>query len=79
MFTIVPVLVYYDYIKKTVVEIDALNQALEEVLYQTSKDSKLKLVIFFFTKYSAPKYNYEIYNKKLLVIIKVLKEQRPKL
>ena len=38
-----------------------------------SKDNKLKLVIFFFTKYFAPKYNYKIYNKELLVIIKALK------
>ena len=32
------------------------------------------LVIFFSVKYSAPKYNYKIYNKELLAIIKVLKK-----
>ena len=79
MFTTALVLAYYDYIKKTVVETDALNQALEGVLYQTNKNGKLKLVVFFFTKYSAPEYNYKIYNKKLLAIVKVLKEWCPKL
>jgi len=49
------------------------------VLYQASKDGKLKLVIFFSAKYSAPEYNYKIYNKELLAIIKVLKKWRPKL
>ena len=79
MFTIVLVLAYYNYIKKTVVETDTLNWALKGVLYQASKDSKLKLVVFFFAKHFAPKYNYKIYNKEFLVIIKVLKEWRPKL
>ena len=32
-FTTVPVLVYYNYIKKTVVEINTLNWALGGVLY----------------------------------------------
>jgi len=74
VFTIALVLVYYNYIKKIVVEIDTLNWALGGVLYQASEDSKLKLVVFFSTKHSAPKYNYKIYNKELLVIIKVLEE-----
>jgi len=72
-------LAYYNYIKKTIVEIDALNWALRGVLYQASKDGKLKLVAFFSAKHAAPKYNYKIYNKELLAIIKALEEWRPKL
>jgi len=49
------------------------------VLYQAGKDSKLKLVAFFSTKHSAPEYNYKIYNKELLAIVKALEEWRPKL
>jgi hypothetical protein len=79
VFTTAPVLAYYDYIKKTVVETDALNWALKGVLYQTSENGKLRPVIFFSAKHSAPEYNYKIYNKELLAIIKVLKEWRPKL
>ena len=65
--------------KKTVVETDASNWALGGVLYQAAKDSKLKLVAFFSTKHSATEYNYKIYNKELLAIIKALEEWRPKL
>ena len=35
--------------------------------------------MFFSAKYSAPKYNYKIYNKELLIIVKALKEWRLKL
>jgi len=49
------------------------------VLYQAGKDSKLKPVVFFSAKHSALEYNYKIYNKELLAIIKALKEWRPKL
>jgi hypothetical protein len=34
-------------------------------------------VAYFSAKYSAAECNYEIYNKKLLAIIKCLKEWRP--
>ena len=37
-------------------------------------DGKLYLIIYFLTKYSAAEYNYDIYNKELLAIIKVLEE-----
>ena len=72
-FTIAPVLAYYNYIKKIIIKTDALNQALGGVFYQTGENSKLKPVAFFFTKYFTLKYNYKIYNKKLLVIVKALK------
>ena len=39
-------------------------------------NSKLYPVIYFLAKYSTAKYNYNIYNKELLAIIKVLEEQR---
>jgi len=57
-----------------VVEIDVLNWAFSRVLSQYNNNGKLKLVIFFSVKHSTPKYNYEIYNKELLAIIKALKE-----
>jgi len=44
------------------------------VLYQADKSNKLKLVAFFSAKHLAPKCNYEIYNKELLAIVKVLEE-----
>jgi hypothetical protein len=49
------------------------------VLYQTGEDGKLKPVAFFSVKHSTPEYNYKIYNKELLAIIKVPKKWRPEL
>ena len=49
------------------------------MLYQANEDNKLKLVTFFSIKHFTFKYDYIIYNKELLVIVKVLKKLRPKL
>ena len=78
-FTLALVLAYYNYIKKTVVETDVLNQASSGVLSQYNDDGKLRLVAFFSAKHSTLECNYKIYNKELLAIIKALEEQRPKL
>ncbi len=42
------------------------------MLYKTGKNGKFKPVAFF-AKHFAFEYNYEIYNKELLAIVKVLK------
>jgi hypothetical protein len=78
-FTLVLVLAYYNYIKKIVVEIDVLNWASSGVLSQYNNNGKLRLVVFFSVKYSTLEYNYKIYNKELLAIIKALEKWRPKL
>jgi len=79
VFTTAPVLVYYNYTKRTVVETDTSNWASGGVLYQVGEDSKLKPVTFFSAKHSTPECNYEIYNKELLAIVKALEEWRPEL
>ena len=61
------------------VKTNALNWAFSRVLSQYNDDSKLRLIIFFSAKHSALEYNYKIYDKKLLAIIKALEEWRPKL
>jgi hypothetical protein len=78
-FTTAPVLAYFDYTKKTVVETDASNWASGGVLSQISEDGKLRPVAFFSAKHSAPECNYEIYDKELLAIVKTLEEWRPEL
>jgi len=57
-----------------VVEIDILNWASGGVLSQYNNNGKLKPVAFFSIKHSTLKYNYKIYNKELLAIIKALEE-----
>jgi hypothetical protein len=78
-FTTAPVLAYFDYTKKTVVETDASNWASGGVLSQYNDDGKLRSVAFFSSKHTAPECNYEIYDKELLAIVKALEEWRPEL
>jgi len=57
-----------------VVKTDVLNWASGGVLSQYNNNGKLRLVAFFSIKHSALKYNYKIYNKELLAIVKALEE-----
>jgi hypothetical protein len=68
------VLATYDYDRKTVLETDALNWASEEVLSQFNDKETLKSMVYFSVKHFAAECNYEIYDKKLLAIIKCLKK-----
>jgi len=62
-----------------VVEINVSNWASGGVLSQYNNNGKLRPVAFFSAKHSVLEYNYKIYNKELLAIIKALEEWRPKL
>jgi hypothetical protein len=75
-FSIAPVFATYDYDRKTVLETDASDWASEEVLSQFDDKGTLKPVAYFSVKHSAAECNYEIYDKKLLAIIKCLEEWR---
>ena len=59
-----------------VVEINVFNQVFGGVFSQYNKIKELYPVTFFLIKYIFIEYNYKIYNKELIVIIKVFKEQR---
>ena len=49
------------------------------VLSQKSKDGILRPVAFFSKKMSPQEYNYEIYDKELLAIVRAFEEWRPEL
>jgi hypothetical protein len=74
-----PVLAFFNYNKKTVLEIDASDWASGEVLSQYDQEGVLHPIAYFSAKHSAQECNYEIYNKELLAIIKSLEEWRPEL
>jgi hypothetical protein len=78
-FTEAPVLAYYDYTKKSVVETDASDWACGGVLSQYDDDGVLRPVAFFSAKHSLTECNYEIYDKELLAIVKALEEWQPEL
>ena len=43
------------------------------ILFQYNKDGVLYPIVYFLKRLSPAKYNYEIYNKKLLTIIRCFK------
>ncbi len=78
-FTSAPVLVYFDPFQKTELEIDTSNWTSGNILSQYQSDSILRPIVYFSTKHSLIEYNYKIYDKELLVIIKNLEEWQPEL
>jgi len=78
-FATAPILAFYDYSRKTVLETDASDWASGGVLSQYDDEGRLRPVAYFSAKHSAQECNYEIYDKELLAIIKALEEWRPEL
>jgi len=72
VFTTEPVLAILDLNKEMRVEADALDYATGEVLSIKCEDEKWRPVVFIFKLLNAIEYNYEIYNKKMLVVIQCL-------
>ena len=60
---------HFDSDLKCVLETDSSDYAQKNVLLQYNKNNMLCSIVFFSQKLNAVKLNYEIYDKKLLVII----------
>ena len=71
IFIIVFILLHFDFEKQIVMKIDALNHVIVEVISQYDNDENLRFVIYFLIKMLPAECNYEIYDKKLLIIIRV--------
>ena len=69
----VPVLAHFDPDKKTVLETDTSQYITGDILSQYNDDDSLHSVIFYNKNILSAECNYHIYNKKLLIIIKCLK------
>jgi hypothetical protein len=78
-FATAPVLAFFDYNRKTMLETDASDWASGGVLSQYDDEGHLRPVAYFSSKHSAQECNYEIYDKELLAIVKALEEWRPEL
>jgi hypothetical protein len=77
-FTSTPVLASFDPDRDFIVEKDACNYVSASVLSQCNNDNVLHPVTYFWTKHSAAKCNYEIYNKELMAIVYAFEEWHPK-
>ena len=57
----------------SIIEANSFNYVTEGILSQYNKDGVLYPIVYFLKWLSLAKYNYKIYNKKLLAIIKYFK------
>ena len=56
------------------IEIDASNCEIKEVLLQVDKNNKKRLIVHHSRKMIETKKNYDIHDKKLLAIVDALKK-----
>ena len=63
----------------SVIKTNSSNYITRGILSQYNKDGVLHSIIYFLKRLNLAKYNYKIYNKELLAIIKYFKQWRPKL
>jgi hypothetical protein len=75
----ISILSYFSFELKIFVESDSSNYVSTEVLSQKEKDELIKSVTYFFITLSSVECNYEIYDKKLLTIIRCFEQWRAEL
>lgn len=73
MFIEALILIYYKKNLKTVVKTNLSYYVSNKVVFQYDLDRLLYLIIFFKKNLNQIKFNCEIYNEKLLAIIKYFK------
>ena len=57
----------------SIIKADLSNYITKGILSQYNKDGVLYPIVYFLKQLNPAKYNYEIYNKELLAIIKYFK------
>ena len=70
VFIIVLILFHFDFKKQIVIKIDTLNYIVAEIISQYDNNENLRFVAYFSIKMLFVECNYEIYDKKLLIIIR---------
>ncbi len=68
--TEVSILRYFNQTRKIILKINSFNYVNDEVLSQYNNEGVLHLVTFYSKNMSFVKCNYEIYDEKLLAIIR---------
>jgi hypothetical protein len=69
-----PILKPFDWTKEAIIKTDTSDFVSAGVLSQHNNKGILCLVAFFSKKHLSVKYNYEIYDKELLAIIRCFEE-----
>ena len=73
-FITTPVLAYFDFKKECILETNSSDNIFTGIFSQYKKNGLFYTVAFFSRKYLSQQVNYEIYDKKLLAIIKSFEE-----
>jgi hypothetical protein len=79
VFTTASILAYFDSDREILVKTNVFDFVSADVLSQYDDEDHLHSVAFFSKKHSSAKYNYEIYDKKLMTIIRCFEEWRAEL
>ena len=74
VFITVSVFIFFDLYRKTVVEANVSDWTLKDIFFQYNSKEAFHFVVFFSVKYIPVEYNYKIYNKKFLIIVKMFEE-----
>ena len=75
-FTSAPILASFDPEEKSILKIDALDQALGSCLSQPDAEGQLHPVAYRSRKFAGPELNYDIHDKELLAIVDAFEEWR---
>ena len=79
VFSIVPVLQHFDSDKECTVKADASDYVSAAVFSQPNHEGILRPVAFMSCQHFLAECNNEIYDKKLMAIVRAFEEWRPKL
>ena len=74
MFTTGPALLQFDPDRETILETDSSGWAVGGVLMQIDDQGLIRPCAFFSKKNAPAEYNYKIYDKEMLAIIRCLKK-----
>ena len=74
IFTFKIILHHYNSDHKIVIEINALNYIFKDILSQYDENEILHSVAYFSKKHNSVKCNYEIYDKELMIIVRIFKK-----
>ena len=75
-FIIAFVFRYFDSVKSLRIETNVFNRVIDVILCQFNKNDYWHLIVFLSRKLIFAKCNYEVHNKKLLIIVKSFKYWR---
>jgi RNase H-like domain found in reverse transcriptase len=74
MFTTAPIFQYFNLNWMSIIKANSSNYITEGILSQYNKDGVLYPIVYFLKWLNPAEYNYEIYNKELLAIIKYFEQ-----